>query len=599
MYHVRTKPFIAAVLLIAAAKGGMAKRGAAMLSEEKNATAACTSDADCSDSRYCNGPEHCADGICVDGDAPCSGYECDEAGANCRVGACCIPEVGCFTPVGRFVCESVGGTYQGPNAGCVDQCHFGGSGDRNEDGQVDLTDVPSWVVCFSGPMPSALPHWCVELDLDGDTRIDLTDFSVFQRRFGRCATTEDEDHDGVGDACDACPATEIFANANSHGCSSFQLDSDADGVPDGADECPATQPGTPVNSIGCPGFSPSPVCGNGAVEEGEHCDPPMVGSCDTACQLIATELTIDADSCANPSALNAAGTFRFNNTTATTDGPGHTACVFSQEPQISHDIWACWTAPYTATVFVRTLDLTFVDTKIAVYADCACPTVANDPLACNDDLVTTGALQSLLAFEAVAGQQYMLRLGTYPGVAAFPTPGGHGAVTISCGVPNCPTTGSCNLGHSSPGCEDQNCCEKTCALDPYCCSTGWDNACVSEAAGICDGAFSACGRPRAADCAAPNGTGSPGCDDVDCCNAVCVRDPFCCLNQWDRSCAEAGAGICHTACGSLDAGECDTEHQTPGCKDSACCAELCPRDPFCCLVSWDTDCILLADQLCK
>ena len=44
-------------------------------------------------------------------------------------------------------------------------------------------------------------------------------------------------------------------------------------------------------------------------------------------------------------------------------------------------------------------------------------------------------------FNAVAGQQYLIRLGSYPG-----EPGGTGSLTISCGPPNnpsCPAAGGC------------------------------------------------------------------------------------------------------------------------------------------------------------
>lgn len=48
--------------------------------------------------------------------------------------------------------------------------------------------------------------------------------------------------------------------------------------------------------------------------------------------------------------------------------------------------------------------------------------------------------------------------------------------------------------------------------------------------------------PGSGDCFSANGT--PGCDDADCCNAVCAQDPFCCNNEWDSLCASQAASIC-------------------------------------------------------
>jgi subtilisin-like proprotein convertase family protein len=52
--------------------------------------------------------------------------------------------------------------------------------------------------------------------------------------------------------------------------------------------------------------------------------------------------------------------------------------------------------------------------------------------------------------------------------------------------------------------------------------------------------------PGLGDCCADNGT--PGCDDVDCCNLICdLIDPFCCDSFWDSLCA----GAAQTNCGDL------------------------------------------------
>ncbi|MCA9290290.1 MAG: hypothetical protein KDA25_04120 [Phycisphaerales bacterium] len=56
------------------------------------------------------------------------------------------------------------------------------------------------------------------------------------------------------------------------------------------------------------------------------------------------------------------------------------------------------------------------------------------------------------------------------------------------------------------------------------------------------GANPPCGEPDAGDCNSANGT--PGCDNLDCCKAVCGEDPFCCDTEWDDVCAGEAATLC-------------------------------------------------------
>jgi OOP family OmpA-OmpF porin len=59
----------------------------------------------------------------------------------------------------------------------------------------------------------------------------------------------DEDHDGVPDSDDRCPATVPGTPVDPQGC---PLDTDGDGVADAADRCPDTPPGASVDETGCP-----------------------------------------------------------------------------------------------------------------------------------------------------------------------------------------------------------------------------------------------------------------------------------------------------------------------------------------------------------
>lgn len=45
-------------------------------------------------------------------------------------------------------------------------------------------------------------------------------------------------------------------------------------------------------------------------------------------------------------------------------------------------------------------------------------------------------------------------------------------------------------------------------------------------------------------------------------------------------------------------GDCCTPHPTTGCNDGSCCATVCPIDAFCCVSQWDSTCATLASEHC-
>ncbi len=115
-------------------------------------------------------------------------------------------------------------------------------------------------------------------------------------------------------------------------------------------------------------------------------------------------------------------------------------------------------------------------------------------------------------------------------------------------------------------------------------------------------AYAGTGCPGAGgDCCAAHPT--PGCADVGCCQSVCALDPFCCDFQWDQVCAEEAAASCPATCPaplcpSDDEESCCVAHPTPGCEDMDCCQAVCAQDPACCLSAWDEICAILAMNSC-
>jgi V8-like Glu-specific endopeptidase len=49
----------------------------------------------------------------------------------------------------------------------------------------------------------------------------------------------------------------------------------------------------------------------------------------------------------------------------------------------------------------------------------------------------------------------------------------------------CPGPESCYSTHGSVGCNNDNCCMAVCGIDPFCCNNNWDNICVGEANQLC------------------------------------------------------------------------------------------------------------------
>lgn len=105
----------------------------------------------------------------------------------------------------------------------------------------------------------------------------------------------------------------------------------------------------------------------------------------------------------------------------------------------------------------------------------------------------------------------------------------------------------------------------------------------------------ACGADGAGSCFEAHA--APGCDNADCCNRVCAIDPACCESDWDAACRDLALSMCGH-CGDPGAGSCCQPDKTPGCDDPACCAAVCGSDPFCCEVEWDALCSNSATLLC-
>ncbi|MFK7958979.1 MAG: hypothetical protein AB8G96_00500 [Phycisphaerales bacterium] len=107
-----------------------------------------------------------------------------------------------------------------------------------------------------------------------------------------------------------------------------------------------------------------------------------------------------------------------------------------------------------------------------------------------------------------------------------------------------PGVGSCFVSRETPGCEWGPCCTAVCSLMPECCGSAWDEMCVELAQRLCE-------RPPACavatnDCDDVGRRG--GCADRTCCEFVCRIDPYCCTSRWDELCVAATSDCQFEAC---------------------------------------------------
>lgn len=132
------------------------------------------------------------------------------------------------------------------------------------------------------------------------------------------------------------------------------------------------------------------------------------------------------------------GTYAFDLRNATTDGNTLPAnCDETHDsPNLLRDLWYDYTATCTGMLQVDTCGSNYMgdttDTKIAVYAGCACIPTNDTLVACNDnDINYLNACLTLrdsaVRFNAVAGQCYKIRVGT-----SALAPYGRGILTITC-----------------------------------------------------------------------------------------------------------------------------------------------------------------------
>ena len=167
----------------------------------------------------------------------------------------------------------------------------------------------------------------------------------------------------------------------------------------------------------------------------------------------------------------------------------------------------------------------------------------------------------------------------------------------------CPNTGSCCVAHGGQGCEDASCCETVCNFDNLCCLTGWTADCAALAEILCENTCAG-SCPGEGSCCESHAGG--GCEDAKCCHSVCLKTPSCCEAIWSNTCANLAIEICDgcdepppSPCPTEAEGDCCEDHYPGvGCENENCCEIVCEKDPVCCSAGWDLNCLWSALDFC-
>jgi hypothetical protein len=109
----------------------------------------------------------------------------------------------------------------------------------------------------------------------------------------------------------------------------------------------------------------------------------------------------------------------------------------------------------------------------------------------------------------------------------------------TCAHPICSTGGSL-----ASSCD--SCAASICAVDSYCCTTGWDSICVGEVGSVCGQSCSGGGSTCTHDECSTGTKLKSGCDA--CVTKICNSDSYCCKTKWDSQCVGEVGSICAESC---------------------------------------------------
>ena len=123
------------------------------------------------------------------------------------------------------------------------------------------------------------------------------------------------------------------------------------------------------------------------------------------------------------------------------------------------------------------------------------------------------------------------------------------------------------------GCNDSECQNRVCALNPTCCSEFWSYACVAEAR------YQNCSLPQGQQSCFDSNLFASGCQDSTCKAIVCDQLPHCCSDVYGFDCVDIALESCEIPAPS---NSCFESSLTPNCTNQVCAELVCRSQPSCC-----------------
>jgi RHS repeat-associated protein len=94
------------------------------------------------------------------------------------------------------------------------------------------------------------------------------------------------------------------------------------------------------------------------------------------------------------------------------------------------------------------------------------------------------------------------------------------------------------------------CVAQICSIDPTCCQVYWDSTCADQVQSVCHQSCEAQPKVQCGNCSHELCSAGAQLDSTcdGCVSRICAVDPFCCSTAWDDICVSEVNSVCHQSC---------------------------------------------------